>query len=216
MSLAVSIADLLGGVVLLCAFLQISRRRLTAMITLSQLSALALTCIALWRGVIWHEWALCGVSLLVMGAQVIILPGLLRRLIGQFNLPLAVGGTLPVIWAILIGLVPIGLAIMSLLPLPEADTLAPAWPLGGEAVAFAVLLLGVWLIIIQTRLLAGVIGFITFENGLILALLNAPGLAVVTLIATAALIGLVVGLLLIGERWYRSLPRQPEADGIEL
>lgn len=201
MMLAMSVADLLGGFILLCAFLQISRRRLTAMITLSQLSSLALTCVALWQGMIRNEWLLFGVGLLIFGVQVIILPVLMRRLINRFSLPLIVHGTLPVTLAMLIGLVPIGLAITSFLPLSK--TLV--WPLGGEAVAFSVLLLGVWLVITKTPLLAWVIGFITLANGLVLAFLDVPGLGLVTLIAAVVLNGLAACLLLMLATWYQSL-----------
>ena len=58
MSLTFSLAHLMGGIILLCGFLQLSQRRLSAMITLYQSEALVLSAAALWQGFAQHELAL--------------------------------------------------------------------------------------------------------------------------------------------------------------
>lgn len=111
---------------------------------------------------------------------------------------------MPVPVAVLIGLGIVALAMASLAPALKTNP--------NMVIAFAVLLLGIWSMLMQTGLLARIIGFITLENGLILALITTPGLALATLIVISAMGGLTAALLFLAGQWYRVSLRH-EADG---
>lgn len=202
--LALSGAGGLGGIVLLCAFLQISSRHLTSMVQVVRISALALAVLALWRGLEWHEWVLWVSAALIFAAQAVVLPWAVRLLCNWFDPPSAGGGLMPVPVAVLIGLGIVALAMASLAPALKTNP--------NMVIAFAVLLLGIWSMLMQTGLLARIIGFITLENGLILALITTPGLALATLIVISAMGGLTAALLFLAGQWYRVSLRH-EADG---
>lgn len=200
---------LLGGIVLLCAFLQISQRRLTAMLMLSQISALALGLLAFWQG--WHQhigWFYV-LAVLILAAQCVAFPWVIRRISTRFQNSLETSTILPLIWSLAIGLLPVALAVMGLSPLAKTP-----WPAdyGALALAFSVTLLGIWLIVIQRQYLPQMIGFVTFENGLVLALISMPGLGWGVDIALVVLLGLATGLILLG-MWRSYAALQTKVDG---
>ena len=91
----------------------------------------------------------------------------------------------------------VALAMLVALPGSAGSEVLPREDL---AAALAVVLLGLWMMIARRAVLAQVAGFLTAENGLILAAVGARGmplvaaLAVVTLAVAGALVGGVVFL----------------------
>lgn len=211
MTFTLSMAAVLGAVVLLCAFLQISRRRIMALLTLSRISALALGAASLCRGLALHEVPLFGVVLLILVAQLFVLPRLIRRLMRDFNTEPDVKQTVQPTGAMMIGVLPVGLAVAAMAPMAHTPLSPEA---GVMAIALAVLLLGLWLMIIQSQFPAQIIGLITLENGLVLGLINIKGLAWAADIAVITLLGLVACLVFIG-RWRHYAPSRTRADGVE-
>ncbi|WP_298216997.1 hydrogenase-4 component E [Acidocella sp.] len=196
MSLTFSLAHLLGGVILLCGFLQLSQRRLAAMITLYQTEALVLAAAAFWQGYAQGAVDLYFTGLITLALKGVLLPWGLREIVLRFNMVRAVETALPMALSMILGLALIGIAVLVVLP-----TTASALSLTREdaAIALSVVLLGLLLMIVRRNALAQLIGFLSMENGLVLAAIGMPGMPFVAEFSVALLVllaFLVVGVFL--------------------
>lgn len=211
MSLTLSVGTMLGAVVLLCAFLQISQLRFVSMLRLSQIEAWALGAAAFWQGFVQHAWSLYGVGVLVLAVQIVVLPRLFRRGMVFFNTRMEVQNSLPTIWPMLGGLLPVLLAVLAVAPSPKT-VLSPMSE--GVSMALSIMLLGLWAMVVHRQPLAQIIGFITLENGLILGLINAPKLGWAMDVAVLALLGMLACLICVSY-WRYGAPRETKADRLE-
>lgn len=200
MNLTLSLVTILGGVVLLCAFLQIPARRIAMMLLLCRLMAFALAGEAVLQAVSGPQWSLYGVAVLVLLLQGIGLNRVGRDIARHYASGHEGGLVIPPNLALLIGLLPVCLAVMSFLPevravmSPVIKPLPPAFE--AVMIAFAVVLLGLWLIIVKKQVLARTLGFVVLADGLTLVIENLTGLGGAGLIAVIVLLGL--GGMLIG------------------
>ena len=139
MTLSFSLAHMMGGLMLLCAFSLLSQRRLAAMITLYQAEALTLTAAALWQGYVQHSPDLYATALITLVIKAVVLPFGLRQMVLRFNLIRAVDNVMPVGVSMILGLGLIGVAVLVVLPTtPGAVSLTRE----DLAVALSVVLLG--------------------------------------------------------------------------
>ena len=212
MSLTSSVVTMLGAVVLLCAFLQISRRRLVAMLKLNQIASLALGGAALWQGFAQQAWSFYALGVLILVVQAVALPRVLRRMMSLFHVSTEAGHALPVAWSLLVGLLPVILAGLATVP---ATNLSLPSASGGVAIALAILLLGVWLMVVHVQPFGQIIGFITLENGLVLGLINVHGLGWAVDIAMVTLLGMQACLILLAY-WRHSGPEEIKTGGADL
>ncbi|GAN81260.1 hydrogenase-4 component E [Acidocella aminolytica] len=197
MSLTFSLAHLMGGIILLCAFLQLSQRRLAAMITLYQLEALILSVAALWQGYAQHEMALYLTGLITFALKAVLLPWGLREIVLRFNMVRAVETAMPMALSMILGLALIGVAVLVVLPTTMRSISLTREDL---AIALSVVLLGLLLMIVRRNALAQIIGFLSMENGLVLAAVGMPGMPFVAEFSVALLVllaFLVVGVFLL-------------------
>ncbi|EKM98692.1 MULTISPECIES: hydrogenase-4 component E [Acidocella] len=197
MSLTFSLAHLMGGIILLCGFLQLSQRRLAAMITLYQSEALVLSAAALWQGFAQHELALYLTGLITFALKGLLLPWGLREIVQRFGMIRAVETALPMAVSMIFGLALIGIAVLVVLPSTEASLSLTREDL---AIALSVVLLGLLLMIVRRNALAQIIGFLSMENGLVLAAIGMPGMPFVAEFSVALLVllaFLVVGVFLL-------------------
>ena len=197
MSLTFSLAHLMGGIILLCAFLQLSQRRLAAMITLYQTEALVLAAAAFWQGYAQAELTLYLTGIITFALKAMLLPWGLRQIMLRFNMVRAVETALPMAVTMLLGLALIGIAVLVVLPVTmDAISLTRE----DLAIALSVVLLGLLLMILRRNALAQIIGFLSMENGLVLAAIGMPGMPFVAEFSVALLVllaFLVVGVFLL-------------------
>lgn len=194
--LTYQLAHLLGGIILICAFALLSQRRLAAMITLYQTEAITLTAAALWQGYAQHEAALYLTGLITLVIKAIILPIALRRIVRDFKITRAVETAMPVGLSMILGLALIGIAVWVVLP-----TTMHAVTLTREdlAISLSVVLLGLLVMTTRRNALSQIIGFLSTENGLVLAAIGMPGMPFVAELSVALLVlmaFLVVGVFL--------------------
>jgi hydrogenase-4 component E len=196
MTLSFSLAHMMGGLMLLCAFSLLSQRRLAAMITLYQAEALTLTAAALWQGYVQHSPDLYATALITLVIKAVVLPFGLRQMVLRFNLIRAVDNVMPVGVSMILGLGLIGVAVLVVLPTtPGAVSLTRE----DLAVALSVVLLGFLVMAVRRNAVAQVIGFLSTENGLVLAATGMPGMPFVAEFSVALLVllaFLVVGVFL--------------------
>jgi hydrogenase-4 component E len=191
------LAHLLGGLVLLCAFSLLSQRRLAAMISIYQLEALFLSAAAAWQGFAQHELTLyltAGITLVIKAA---IAPIVLRRIVQNFNLFRAVETVMPVGLSMILGVGLIGVAVLVVLP---ATMSAGGLTREDLAISLSVVLLGLLVMTTRRNAVSQVIGFLSTENGLVLAAIGMPGMPFVAELSVALLVLLafmVVGVFLL-------------------
>jgi hydrogenase-4 component E len=187
------LAHLLGGVMLLCAFSLLSQRRLAAMISIYQIEAIVLTLAAFWQGFAQHatELYLTGVITLVIKA--IIAPIALRQIVQRFNLIRAVETALPVGLSMMLGVSLIGVAVLVVLPTTMNSVTLTREDL---AISLSVVLLGLLVMTTRRNALSQVIGFLSTENGLVLAAIGMPGMPFVAELSVALLV--LVAFLVVG------------------
>lgn len=222
MTFGPNLVEMLGAVVLLCAFLQISQLRLRGMVILSRTGALAVAGMAVGQGLLGREPVFYGLAVLIVAVQALALPWLMMRKAGSPNLlgPLRRVVSTPL--SFIIGLLPVGLATLDLLPISRTKE-----PLNAGAaetmilvMALSVVVLGVWLVVIYRSRLARMVGVVTLENGLILALLTMQGVGWVALIAVVALQMVGASLICLGglspQAPRPQAPRPVETGGVSL
>jgi hydrogenase-4 component E len=187
------LAHLLGGVMLLCAFSLLSQRRLSAMISIYQIEAIVLTLAAFWQGFAQHatELYLTGVITLVIKA--IIAPIALRQIVHRFALIRAVETAMPVGLSMLLGVSLIGVAVLVVLPTTMNSVTLTREDL---AISLSVVLLGLLVMTTRRNALSQVIGFLSTENGLVLAAIGMPGMPFVAELSVALLV--LVAFLVVG------------------
>jgi hydrogenase-4 component E len=191
------LAHLLGGVMLLCAFSLLSQRRLAAMISIYQAEALILAAAAFWQGFAQHELNLylTGVITLVIKAGVA--PIALRRIVHRFNMIRAVETAMPVGLSMILGVGLIGVAVLVVLPTTMNSVTLTREDL---AISLSVVLLGLLVMTTRRNAVSQVIGFLSTENGLVLAAIGMPGMPFVAELSVALLVlmaFLVVGVFLL-------------------
>jgi hydrogenase-4 component E len=179
------LAHLLGGLMLLCAFALLSQRRLAAMISLYQAEALILSAAAFWQGVSQHSADLFATGLITLVLKAIVLPVALRRIVLRLNLIRAVETAMPVGVSMILGVALVGIAVLVVLPATASSATVTREDL---AIALSVVLLGFLVMMTRRNALSQVIGFLSTENGLVLAAIGMPGLPFVAEFSVALLV----------------------------
>lgn len=189
--LAFDIAHFLAGGMVLASFLLLYQDRLSALINVFALHSLVLVLAVGWQATIQdahHLYVTAGIALIF---KAVIIPTALHRIVRQ----LGIHRTLEVVGGVgrdmLAGTALVALAILVMLPVTAgADALARE----DLAFALAVVLLGLLLMVTRQNAVSLVVGFMSLENGLVLAAAGARGmpLAVEISIAFSVLIALIV------------------------
>jgi hydrogenase-4 component E len=197
-SLSFSLAHMMGGLMLLCAFALLSQRRLASMISLYQAEAFTLTAACLWQGYAQHSPDLYATALITFAIKAVALPIGLRKMVLRFNLIRAVETVMPVGLSMILGLALIGVAVLVVLP----TTLnVVSFTREDLAISLSVVLLGFLLMAVRRNAVAQVIGFLSMENGLVLAAIGMPGMPFVAEFSVALLV--LLGFLVVGVFLFR-------------
>jgi hydrogenase-4 component E len=188
-----ALAHFLGGILLLCAFSLLSQRRLASMIGIYQFQALALTAAAFWQGYAQGEVDLYLTGAITLVIKAIILPMGLRQIVLRFNLTRAVDTAMPVGLSMILGVALVGVAVLVVLPVTIKTMSLTREDL---AISLSVVLLGLLMMTTRRNALAQVIGFLSTENGLVLAAIGMPGMPFVAELSVALLV--LMAFLVVG------------------
>jgi hydrogenase-4 component E len=188
-----ALAHFLGGILLLCAFSLLSQRRLASMISIYQFQALALTAAAFWQGYAQSEIDLYLTGAITLVIKAIILPIGLRQIVLRFNMTRAVETAMPVGLSMILGVGLVGVAVLVVLPVTMKTMSLTREDL---AISLSVVLLGLLMMTTRRNALAQVIGFLSTENGLVLAAIGMPGMPFVAELSVALLV--LMAFLVVG------------------
>ncbi|PWC43156.1 hydrogenase-4 component E [Azospirillum sp. TSO22-1] len=169
-------AHLLGAVVLLMSFALLYQRRLFALLHVFTAQALALSAAAAWQGYIQHAPHLYVTALLTLGLKAIVMPVALHRIVVKLNIHRTIEPALSVGLTMLAGVSLVTLSILLVMPVTES---ASALTREDLALSLSVVLLGLLMMITRRNAVSQVVGFMSIENGLILAAVGVAGMPLI-------------------------------------
>jgi len=205
--LALDIAHLFAGGLVLVSFMLLYQDRLSALINVYALHATVLALSVAWQSYIQGAPELYVTAGIAIVFKVVVIPVALHRIIRQLGIhrevETAVGMGLTMLAGI--GLVALSLAVM-LQFTPGAN------PLAREDLAFAlaVLLLGLLMMVTRRNAVSQVVGFMSLENGLVLAATGAKGMPLVVEISVT--FSIIIAFIVIGIFLFRIRERFDTVD----
>jgi hydrogenase-4 component E len=206
-SLVFDIAHMLAGGLVLVSFMMLYQDRLYALLNAYALHALVLALSVAWQAFAQdapHLYVTAGIALIF---KAIVIPIVLHRMIARLGIHREI--------ETVVGIGPTMLAGMGLVALSMVVMLrvtADADPLAREDLAFAlaVVLLGLLIMVTRRNAVSQVVGFLSLENGLILAATGARGMPLVVEISVA--FSILIALIVIGIMLFRIRERFDTVD----
>ena len=205
--LALDIAHLFAGGLVLVSVMLLYQDRMTGLINTFALHALVVSASVAWQAYIQaapHLYITAGIALLI---KALVIPVALRRIVLRLGIHRTIEPVVSISLTMLAGVGLIALSIMVMLPITsQAGTLAR------EDLAFSlsVILLGLLMMISRRNAVSQVVGFMSIENGLILAATGAKGMPLVVEISVA--FSILVALIVIGIFLFRIRERFETVD----
>ncbi|MBK5961597.1 hydrogenase-4 component E [Rhodoplanes elegans] len=176
------IAHLFAAGVLVLSLVLLYQDRITAVINVFALQAVVLSLSVGWQSVVQGAPHLLVTAAIALIAKGLIIPMALHRIVRQLDIHREVERVVSGGPTMLAGLGLIALSILLVQPVVET-----ADPVAREDFAFAlaVVLLGLLLMITRRNAVTQVVGFMSLENGLILAATGARGMPLVVEVSVA-------------------------------
>ncbi|MGZ9116543.1 MAG: hydrogenase-4 component E [Methylocystis sp.] len=191
--LTIDIAHVLAGALLLTSFMLLYQDRLSGLINIYTLHAVILSLSVAWQAFYQdahHLYVTAGIAAIF---KALIIPVSLRRIIKRLRIHRTVEVVGGVGITMLIGIFLVALSLVVMLP-----ATASADPLAREDIAFAlsIVLLGLLMMVTRRNAVSQIIGFMSLENGLILAAAGANGMPLVVEISVA--FSVLIAFIVIG------------------
>ena len=206
-NLAFDIAHMLAGSLVLLSFMQLYQDRLYALLNIYALHALVLALAVAWQALIQNAPHLYVTALIALVFKAIIIPVVLHRMIVRLGIHREIENVVGVGTAMLFGM---GLVALSMVVMLRATHEAD--PLAREDLAFAlaVVLLGLLMMVTRRNVVSQVVGFMSLENGLVLAATGAKGMPLVVEISVA--FSILIAFIVIGIFLFRIRERFDTVD----
>ncbi len=205
--IALDVAHLFAGGLVLVSFMLLYQDRMSGLINIFALHALVVSLSVAWQANIQqapHLYITAGIAL---GVKAVVIPQVLHRIIVRLGIHRTIEPVVGIGLTMLGGIGLVALSIMVMMPITaEAGTLAR------EDLAFSlsVILLGLLMMISRRNAVSQVIGFMSIENGLILAATGAKGMPLVVEISVA--FSILIALIVIGIFLFRIRERFETVD----
>ncbi|HYE50256.1 MAG TPA: hydrogenase-4 component E [Azospirillaceae bacterium] len=175
-------AHLLGALVLLTSFALLSQRRLSALISAFALQSALLAAAAAWQGLIQDSPHLFVTAAIALLLKAVAIPLALRRVMERFGIQRAAEPALGVGPTLVAGVSLVTLSLLLVIPTTAASAALTREDL---ALALSVVLLGLLMMITRRNAIGQVVGFMSLENGLILAAVGVKGMPLVVEMSVA-------------------------------
>jgi hydrogenase-4 component E len=201
------IVHMLAGSLVLVSFMQLYQDRLYALLNIFALHALVLALSVAWQANVQsapHLYVTAAIALVFKG---VIIPIALHRIIVRLGIHREIEKVVGVGSAMLLGMGLVALAMVVMLRVtPQSD------PLAREDLAFAlsVVLLGLLMMVTRRNAVSQVVGFMSLENGLVLAATGARGMPLVVEISIA--FSILIAFIVIGIFLFRIRERFDTVD----
>jgi len=205
--LVFDIAHLLAGGLVLVSFMLLYQDRLYAVLNVFALHAVVLALSVAWQAFIQdapHLYVTAGIALVF---KAIIIPLVLHKIIQRLGIHREIETVVGIGLTMIAG---IGLVALSMVVMLRVT--AAADPLAREDLAFslAVVLLGLLMMVTRRNAVSQVVGFMSLENGLVLAATGANGMPLVVEISVA--FSILIAFIVIGIFLFRIRERFDTVD----
>ena len=187
------IAHLLAGSLVLVSLLELYQDRLYALLNTYALHAVVLAASVAWQAFVQDAPHLYITAAIALIFKAMIIPVALHRIIVRLGIHREIEKVVGVGVTMLAGMALVALAMVVMLRVTqEAD------PLAREDLAFAlaVVLLGLLMMVTRRNAVSQVVGFMSLENGLVLAAAGAKGMPLVVEISIA--FSILIAFIVIG------------------
>jgi len=207
--LTFDVSHLFAGGLVLVSFMLLYQDRLYALINVFALHAIVLALSVAWQALAQDAPHLYVTAAIALGLKGIAIPLALRRIVARLGIHREVETVVGIGITMLAGMALVALSIMVMLRV-TADVSAD--PLAREDLAFAlsVVLLGLLMMVTRRNAVSQVIGFMSLENGLILAATGARGMPLVVEISVA--FSILIAFIVIGIFLFRIRERFDTVD----
>jgi hydrogenase-4 component E len=200
-------AHLFAGGLVLVSFMMLYQDRLHALINVFALHAIVLSLSVAWQAYTQAAPHLYVTVAIAVAFKVLIIPIALHQMIRRLGIHREIETAVGIGTTMLAGMGLVALSMMVMLRVtPEAD------PLAREDLAFAlaVILLGLLIMVTRRNAVSQIIGFMSLENGLILAATGAKGMPLVVEISVA--FSVLIAFIVIGVFLFRIRERFDTVD----
>jgi hydrogenase-4 component E len=181
-TLSFDVAHLLAGGMLVLSFLLLYQDRITATLNVFALQAIVLSLAVAWQAYIQDAPHLILTAMIALVVKGFIIPAALHRIVRRLGIHRDIEQVIGGGPTMLIGLGLVALSIMLVIPAGQGVSL-----IAREDIAFAlaVILLGLLMMITRRNAVTQIVGFMSLENGLVLAASGAKGMPLVVEISVA-------------------------------
>jgi hydrogenase-4 component E len=205
--LAFDLAHLLAGGLVLVSFMLLYQNRLYSLLNVFALQAVVLAMSVAWQAYVQGAPHLYVTAAIAIVFKAMVIPIALHRIIARLGIhrEVEIVGSLGPTMILGMGLVALSMVVM-------LRVTADADPLGREDLAFAlsVVMLGLLMMVTRRNAVSQVVGFMSLENGLILAATGAKGMPLVVEISVA--FSVLVAFIVIGVFLFRIRERFDTVD----
>lgn len=206
--LAYDVAHLLAGTTLLMSFALLYQRRLSAVVKVFAIQGLVIALAAAWQAHVQSAPHLYLTAAIAFGLKTVVIPVALNRIIRRLGIHRTIETALGIAPTMLAGVALVALTILLVLPIAAGSALLTREII---AIALAVVLLGLLMMITRRNAVTQVIGFMSLENGLILAAVGVQGMPLVVEMSVA--FSVLVAFLIFGVFFFQIRER---FDSLEL
>jgi hydrogenase-4 component E len=201
------IAHMFAGGLVLVSFMLLYQDRLYALLNMFAAQALVLAVSVGWQAYIQDAPHLYITAAITLIFKAIVIPVALHRIVARLGIHREVETVVSTVPTMLAGIALVSLSMVVMLRVTEgSDALAR------EDLAFAlsVVLLGLLMMVTRSNAVSQVVGFMSLENGLILAATGARGMPLVVEISVA--FSILIALIVVGIFLFRIRERFDSVD----
>ncbi|MCP5150111.1 MAG: hydrogenase-4 component E [Ectothiorhodospiraceae bacterium] len=206
-TLEFDVAHLLAGGLVLVSFVMLYQDRLYALLNVFALHSVVLSVSVGWQAFVQDAPHLYLTALIALVFKAIVIPVALHRIIQRLGIHREIETVVGVGATMLVGM---GLVALSMVVMLRVT--ADADPLAREDLAFAlsIVLLGLLVMVTRRNAVSQVVGFMSLENGLVLAATGAKGMPLVVEISVA--FSILIAFIVIGIFLFRIRERFDTVD----
>jgi hydrogenase-4 component E len=206
-NLAFDVAHMFAGALVLVSFMMLYQNRLPPLINTLALHSLLLALSVAWQAHVQDKPDLYVTAAIALGFKSLFIPMALHRMVVRMALHREIEAAVGTGLTMLLG---IGLVALSMDLMLRATAGAGALAREDVALALSVVLLGLLIMATRRNAVSQVIGFMSIENGLILAGTGARGMPLVVEISVA--FSILVAFIVIGVFLFRIRERFDTVD----
>ena len=176
------VAHLLAGSILVLSFVLLYQDRITAVLNVFALQAIALSLSVAWQALIQDALHLLVTAAIALILKGVVIPTALHRIVRRLGIHREIEQVIGAGPTMLTGLGLVALSILLVMPVGGSVSVLVREDL---AFALAVILLGLLMMITRRNAVTQIVGFMSLENGLVLAATGAKGMPLVVEISVA-------------------------------